>query len=143
MALLNEQIRGEIHSALGTLPRPVELVFHPGPAGEPQEFMRGLLTELTEVVPELHLVEEAAAPTVEPGHDSGMPVEGPILVVRPAGTSFSGVRFLGVTAGLEFGSLIEAIKDVAGGEPHVEKETQAVLGALAHPVHVQVFTTPT
>ena len=143
MALLNDQIRGEVRKILGGLAIPVELVFHHGPPGEPAEFMESLLTELSEVVPTLKVSEAKGAPVVEPHHDEGMPVEGPVLVVRAEGSDASGIRFLGVTAGLEFGSLIETIRDVGEGRHHLEPETIQVLESLTHPVHIQVFTTPT
>jgi alkyl hydroperoxide reductase subunit AhpF len=143
MALLNEQIRGEVRKVLGNVAEPVELLFHHGPPGEPAEFMEALLGELSEVVPVLRVVAADEAPVIEPHHDDGMPVEGPVLVIRRAGTDGGGVRFLGATAGLEFGSLIETIREVGEGKHHLEPETVQVLESLTHPVHIQVFTTPT
>jgi hypothetical protein len=121
----------------------VDLVLYPGPEGEVADLMRQLLQEMEEVVPRLHLVETQDAPELEPGHGSGMPIEGPILTLRPTGGNAYGARFLGMTAGLEFGTLVETIKNVSHGQTGLSAETLQALEGLGHPVHIQVFTTPT
>ena len=54
-----------------------------------------------------------------------------------------GIRMYGAPAGYEFGTLIEAILDVSRGESGLSEETRKSLAALEHPVHIQVFSTPT
>lgn len=53
------------------------------------------------------------------------------------------VRYLGIPAGYEFTSLIEDIIDVSRGETKLSPATKAALAGLKHPVHIQVFFTPT
>jgi alkyl hydroperoxide reductase subunit AhpF len=53
------------------------------------------------------------------------------------------VRYLGIPAGYEFTSLIEDIIDVSRGETKLSAATREALAGLKHPVHIQVFFTPT
>ncbi|MCL6597018.1 MAG: thioredoxin family protein [Firmicutes bacterium] len=142
MALLNDGVRSQIRDILGAMPRPVELNLYRPDEGEASDLMTGLLAELAEIVPALRVRHSDAAPTLEPGHDTGMPIEGPILTVDPADRPTGTVRFLGLTVGLEFASLIEAIRQAGQGGSRLSPQTLAELGALERPVHIQVFTTP-
>jgi alkyl hydroperoxide reductase subunit AhpF len=54
----------------------------------------------------------------------------------------SRIRFLGTPAGYEFISLVQAILLVGGGESILSLENRARVAAVAHPVRIQVFTTP-
>lgn len=54
-----------------------------------------------------------------------------------------GIRYYGIPAGYEFGSLIEDIIDVSKGDSGLSSETKAALAQVAEPVHFQVFVTPT
>jgi hypothetical protein len=49
----------------------------------------------------------------------------------------------GLPSGYEFGTLVDAILDVSRGESGLSAETRQALAALARPVHIQVFSTPT
>lgn len=53
------------------------------------------------------------------------------------------VRFFGIPSGYEFGSLIEAIVDVARGTTDLSDATKKELAKITQPVHIQVFVTPT
>lgn len=54
-----------------------------------------------------------------------------------------GVRYLGLPAGYEFVTLLEAIVAVSRGRGDVTEATRRVLTALPGDVHLQVFVTPT
>ncbi len=54
-----------------------------------------------------------------------------------------GIRFFGIPAGYEFGTLIEDIIMVSKGDSGLEPETRLALATLNEPVHLQVFVTPT
>lgn len=54
-----------------------------------------------------------------------------------------GIRYYGIPSGYEFSSLIEDIKLVAAGESGLSTQTKEWAAALAEPVHLQVFVTPT
>ena len=56
----------------------------------------------------------------------------------------SRIRFLGTPAGYEFISLIRAILLVGGGRPSdLSEEGRGRVAAVATPLTMQVFTTPT
>jgi glutaredoxin-like protein len=63
-----------------------------------------------------------------------------IVVRRPGGAS--GVRFYGVPAGYEFGSLVEDIIDVSRGTIDLPRDALEELRELESDVHIQVFVTP-
>jgi glutaredoxin-like protein len=65
----------------------------------------------------------------------------PTLVVRGAARGV--VRFLGIPAGLEFGTLLEDLAAVSRGTTVLHQESRTKLASLTKPVHVQVFVTPT
>ena len=65
----------------------------------------------------------------------------PAIVVE--GARDYGIRFYGVPTGYEFGNLIDAIIVASTGEPGLTEETMASLAALAGPVDIKVFSTPT
>lgn len=54
-----------------------------------------------------------------------------------------GIRYYGIPAGYEFGSLIDDILDVSKGESRLSPKTKAALEKLEQPLHFQVFVTPT
>jgi glutaredoxin-like protein len=54
-----------------------------------------------------------------------------------------GIRFYGIPSGYEFSSVIEDIMMVSQGESGLSDASKAQVAALADPVHIQVFVTPT
>jgi alkyl hydroperoxide reductase subunit AhpF len=65
----------------------------------------------------------------------------PAIVVE--GARDYGIRFYGVPSGYEFSNLIDAIIVTSTGEPALSEETKSSLQALAEPVDIKVFSTPT
>ena len=65
----------------------------------------------------------------------------PAIVVE--GERDYGVRFYGIPSGYEFMSLLGAIKDAGARKTGLSDKTKAALAALATPVHLQVYVTPT
>ncbi len=54
-----------------------------------------------------------------------------------------GIRYYGIPAGYEFSSLLDAILDVSSGDSGLSPESREKLKAVRHPVHLEVFVTPT
>ncbi len=54
-----------------------------------------------------------------------------------------GMRYYGVPAGFEFGSLVGDILDVSRGDSGLSEQSKAALKQIKTPVHLQVFATPT
>ena len=65
----------------------------------------------------------------------------PAIVVE--GARDYGIRFYGVPTGYEFSNLIDAIIVTSTGEPELSDETKSSLAALAGPIDIKVFSTPT
>lgn len=65
----------------------------------------------------------------------------PTLVLRGAARGV--VRYVGIPAGLEFGTLLEDLGAVSRGTSALKQESRTKLASLTKPVHVQVFVTPT
>jgi glutaredoxin-like protein len=65
----------------------------------------------------------------------------PMLVLRGAARGV--LRYLGIPAGLEFGTLLEDLAAVSRGTTTLTQESRTKLASLTKPVHVQVFVTPT
>ena len=55
----------------------------------------------------------------------------------------SRIRFLGAPAGYEFISLVQAVLLVGGRESMLSPENRQKLAAVAEPLAIQVYTTPT
>jgi glutaredoxin-like protein len=60
-----------------------------------------------------------------------------------AGEEDYGIRFYGIPAGYEFTSLIHTIRMIGTGNSQLDQATVDALDALAEPVHMQTFVTPT
>ena len=54
-----------------------------------------------------------------------------------------GIRYYGIPSGYEFSSILEDIQEVSKGEPLVSEETKKLITKITHPLHLQVFVTPT
>lgn len=65
----------------------------------------------------------------------------PTLVL--GGAAKGAVRYVGIPAGLEFGTLLEDLVAVARGTTRLGTHSREKLASLKTPVHVQVFVTPT
>jgi glutaredoxin-like protein len=65
----------------------------------------------------------------------------PTLLLRGAARGV--VRYLGIPAGLAFGTLLKDLAAVSRGKTTLTQESRTKLASLTKPVHVQVFVTPT
>ena len=59
------------------------------------------------------------------------------------GDTDRGIRFYGIPAGYEFGTLVEAIKMVSTGKVDLSMESKTFLHGLKRDIRLQVFVTPT
>lgn len=67
----------------------------------------------------------------------------PAIVVTDEQGSRRNVRFFGIPAGYEFGTLVEAIVDAGNGQTRLSPEVKERVRAIDVPVHLKVFVTPT
>ena len=54
-----------------------------------------------------------------------------------------GIRFYGLPAGYEFSTLLDAIVSVSKADSGLGAESKEKLTQVTHPVHLEVFVTPT
>jgi len=54
-----------------------------------------------------------------------------------------GVRYYGIPAGYEFGTLVSDLKMVSKGSTEISEKSRAKLASVNSAVHIQVFVTPT
>lgn len=66
-----------------------------------------------------------------------------IPAIALAGAKEYGVRFYGIPAGFEFSTLVADIIDVSRGETGLSPEARDKVRAIAKPVDIQVFVSPT
>lgn len=69
--------------------------------------------------------------------------DGRIPVIELRGQAKGRIRFVGLPDGHEFGSFVDAAVAVSGAPATLSGAALERLEALAEPVHIQVFTTPT
>jgi glutaredoxin-like protein len=81
--------------------------------------------------------------SVEPGAAAAAglePDEVPAVVL--AGAASGRARFLGIPAGLEFGTLLRSLIDVGRGATSLAGATRQALRGLGRDAHIRVFVTP-
>ena len=137
MALLRDEDREYLKKEFEKKIRnPVKVLFFEKEGCENCDLVKQILTEVSELHPEIHLsiqdVESDEAKT------HGIELT-PAVVIE--GEKDYGIRFYGVPAGYEFNSLIEGIMDVGAGEVELSEETRKKLGELDKPVVIKVFVT--
>lgn len=67
----------------------------------------------------------------------------PAVLVMDAGGMRRNVRFFGIPAGYEFGTLVEDVVDTGNGRTRLSPEVRERVQAIDVPVHLKVFVTPT
>lgn len=145
--LLSDADRAQVQTLLSELTRPVRLLLFTQTFGcETCDDAHRLLKELADLSPQLTVEEcnlvldkdRAAAFGVERAPTTV------VLAVDADGVEHDyGVRFVGLTAGYEFSSLIDAILLVSAGESRLGDTSRALLASVNQPVTIQVFVTPT
>jgi alkyl hydroperoxide reductase subunit F len=140
--LLDEHASKSAKDSLAGLARPVRLVlFTERPAAcATCRDQRQLLEEVAALSERVSLEVKDLVADGEDARALGV-VRVPTTVVMA--DRDVGVRFLGVTAGYEFESLLEAISIVAEGRAGLDPEVSQLLEPITEPVHLQVMVTVT
>ena len=142
MALLNDELAGDLREAFCGLVNPVRLaVFSQALADPLSEEVRRLVEELAAL--DEKLSAEPANFVLDAERVSELGIERIPAIAILGADEDHGVRFYGAPAGYEFGSLVEAILDVSSGTSGLSEPTRSALLALERDVRVRVFSTPT
>ncbi len=139
--VIDEKTREELIRIFAGLNKPVQLIYftqeHACGACRDQENMLKALSEIS---------EKLSVTVYDLVADASLAREYGINKV-PATAIISekdyGIRFYGVTAGYEFGSLIEAIVMVSQGKSGLDPESAAMLKLIDEPVHLEIMVTLT
>jgi alkyl hydroperoxide reductase subunit AhpF len=142
MALLTDEVTGELREAFAGLVNPVRLAVFSQALAEPlSEEVRRLVEELAAL--DGRLSAESRNFVIDRERVSELGIERiPAIAVLGESQDY-GVRFYGLPTGYEFGSLVESILDVSRGSSGLSDETRVGLAALDKDVRVRVFSTPT
>jgi alkyl hydroperoxide reductase subunit AhpF len=142
MALITDEVAKQLKEEFTRLVHPVRLaVFSQALADPESEQVRRLVEELGALDAKLSVESYNFVLDTEKVKELGI-ARTPAVAVLGADKDY-GVRFYGVPAGYEFGTLVDAILDVSSGESGLSEPTRTALAALSSPVHLQVFSTPT
>jgi alkyl hydroperoxide reductase subunit AhpF len=141
MALLNEEIRKQVRSALADVANPVTFKVFTQPAEcqyckETRELIEEVAALSDKVSVEVYDFEKdrALADSLDIDKVPGVAV---------IGAKDYGIRMFGIPSGYEFGSLIESIKMVSAGLSRLAPDSKKLVARLTKPITIQVFSTPT
>jgi len=145
MALLKEEDRQYLQKEFEALTRPVELIVFT------QEFECQYCAETRAIAEELAGLSDKISVKVYDFQKDAEVAEHygidkiPAIVLLKGGDDPKdyGIRYYGIPSGYEFSTLIQDILMVSRGESGLSPETKAQVAALEHPLHLQVFITPT
>ena len=141
MSSLTDGDRKNIQAALSGMKAPVRLVFFTQTFGcESCPPTRQMLSELVSLSDKLTLEELNLVLDAEQVREYRVDRAPAIAVV---GTEDTGIRFIGMPAGYELVSLIDAIRLVSSGDSGLSEQSRALVAAVDAPLAIQVFVTPT
>ncbi len=145
---LDEKIQGQVREMLAPIQNPVELVVFttsgielPGQEVGLQDETLGLLKEVVALNPNLSLEQRSLHS--DPEAKALNLSYAPTILLREKGSNRSNIRFLGLPAGYEFGTLMEALLMLGTGDSKLGEKSQADLQKVTAPVQMQAFVTPT
>jgi glutaredoxin-like protein len=138
-AHLDKELEGPV--TLDLFIQPTSAIVVPGrPECERCEETRALLEDVASLSDQITLTVHDVRSESDLARDIDVS-RVPILVLRGAARGV--VRYLGIPAGLEFGTLLEDLAAVSRGSTTLGQESRTKLATLSKRVHVQVFVTPT
>ena len=142
MALITDEVATQLREEFTKLKEPVRLaVFSQALADPESEQVRRLVEELAALDPKI--TAESYNFVLDTAKVAELKIQRIPAIAILGETKDYGIRMYGLPSGYEFGSLVDAILDVSSGDSGLSAPTREALAAIARPVHVQVFSTPT
>jgi len=148
MALISPADQERLRESFAELKRPVRLLFFTQTLDcETCPQTRQILDELPPLSDRITIEEVNFVLDADRAKEYGIDRVPAVAVAyedsgAPAVLKDSRIRFLGAPAGYEFISLVQAILLVGGGESILSADNRARVAAVAQPIRIQVFTTP-
>ena len=142
MALITDEVSEKLKTEFARLVHPVRLVVFSQALADPEsEQVRRLVEELAAIDPLVSA--ESHNFVLERERADALGIQRiPAIAILGKDKDY-GIRMYGLPSGYEFGTLIDAILDVSSGTSGLADETKTALAEIKHPVHIQVFSTPT
>lgn len=143
--VLSGQIVQQINDVFGELKGPVQILFFGSETNcEYCNETRQLLAEVTDLNRNLELKVYDLQTDQEIAKQFNVTTAPSIVIAARDGSEVSdlGIRFLGIPAGHEFGTLVNDILMVSKGESGLKEQTREFLKQLDKPLQLQVFVTP-
>jgi len=145
---LDEKVQGQVREMLTPISQEVEVVVFttsglevPGSEVGYQDETLGLLKEIAELNHKISLLQRSLH--ADPEAQKLKLTHAPTVLLREKGSSRSNIRFLGLPAGYEFGTLIETLLMLGTGESKLGEKSQVEVQKITSPVRMQSFVTPT
>ncbi len=139
MALIGKEDQEYLRNEFLRLTQPVKLVLFTSESCRSCADTETLLKETADlsdnISVEIYNIDKDAEQAAKFG------VNGRTPTIAIVGEKDYNIRFYGIPAGYEFGTLIEDIIDVGRGETGLSETTKTELAKLNDPVHIQVFVT--
>ncbi len=141
MALLNDEIRGQVREMLAELPDAVRLLVFKKPEDCPYcETIEELVTEIAGTSEKISVEVYDFTQDQDKVEKFGIDKAPAIAIV---GARDYGLRFFGIPANYEFSTLLHGIQAAGTGKSaQLDDATKDYLTTLDKPVHYQVFVTP-
>ncbi len=141
MAFIGEKDRKQLRTEFEKLDQPVKLVLFVDDkncayCGETQQLLEEVAALSDKITVETYNLQSDRERA-----DAFQVDQAPAIVVMN-GKDY-GIRYFGIPAGYEFGSLVDDILDVSKGESGLSPETKKALAQLTQPLQFKVFVTPT
>ncbi|PSR32356.1 MAG: hypothetical protein C7B46_14815 [Sulfobacillus benefaciens] len=143
MALLDNQVSQQVSQFFQSMQDSVTIEFFAGPEAEMAETFSELINEVADLSDLVMVKTTDTAPILEPGHGGNETITGPVAELLDNTGRHTGVRFLGIPSGHEFGAFLEALKAVSTHTSTLSEKAREQLATIQNPLHIQVFTTPT
>lgn len=142
MALITDEVGDKLKTEFARLVNPVRLVVFSQALADPEsEQVRRLVEELAAL--DSRITASSHNFVLEREKADELNVQRiPAIAVLGADKDY-GIRMYGLPSGYEFGALVDAVLDVSSGVSGLSEETKSALAGIDHPVHLQVFSTPT
>lgn len=143
MSLLSPGDQERLRVAFAGLARPVRLLFFTQAVGcETCPEARQILDELPRLSDQITVDEVNFVLEGERAAQYGVERVPAVAIVSGEDSKDSRIRFLGTPSGYEFISLVQAVLLVGGAGSLLTADNRARVEACAHPITIQVFTTP-
>lgn len=145
MLLISDEVLQQVKEEFDKhLKNQIELVTFTKESGECKycKQMIGICDELASTSDKITVVNYTAESDPDKVQKFGID-KYPAMIVKRSNSSNGRIRFYGIPAGHEFGSLIEDMKMVSSDEPVVSSKAMEIISKIDKPVDIKVFVTRT